>query len=139
MACLLQGVASVLEGFLPIYSAQLGGTHQDSGAVVHTGDCTTHPIHPKYVLWGCSLVILQAAPSWGRCLAEGNQGLPEHSEVWCYRLGSGSYSAKCYRGAQEAIWHHCEKLPRRVLNHYQLGPYKPGAFAGSAHQVNDVP
>ena len=64
----------------------------NSGAVVHTGDCTTHPIHPKYVLWGCSLVILQAAPSWGWCLAEGNQGLSQHSEVWRHRIGSGSYS-----------------------------------------------
>ena len=42
-------------------------------------------------------------------------------------------------GAQDPIWHHCEKLPRRVLNHHQLGHYKPGTFAGSAHQVNDVP
>ena len=29
------------------------------GRVVHTG-----PIHPKYVLWGCSLAIVQAAPFW---------------------------------------------------------------------------
>ena len=42
-------------------------------------------------------------------------------------------------GAQDPIWHHCEKLSRRVLNHHQLGHYKPGTFAGSAHQVNDVP
>ena len=26
-----------------------------------------------------------------------------------------------------------------VPNHYQFGRYKPGTFAGSAHQVNDVP
>ena len=43
------------------------------------------------------------------------------------------------RGAQEAIWHHGEKLPRRVPNHHQLGPYEPSTFAGSAHQVNDIP
>ena len=28
------------------------------------------------------------------------------------------------RGAQKAIWHHYEKLPRRVPNCHQLGPYK---------------
>ena len=27
------------------------------------------------------------------------------------------------RGAQKAIWHYCEKLPRRVPNHHQHGPY----------------
>ena len=43
------------------------------------------------------------------------------------------------RGAQEVIWHLCEKLPRHVTNHHQLGPYKPGTFVGSAHQVNNIP
>ena len=38
-----------------------------------------------------SLAILQAAPSWWHCPAEGNQGLLEHSELWRYRLGSGSF------------------------------------------------
>ena len=52
------------------------------------------PIHPKYALWGCSLAILHAAPSCWNCEAEGNQGLPQHGEVWCYHLGSGSYSRK---------------------------------------------
>ena len=33
------------------------------------GRLFTHgPIHPKHVLWVCSLAILQAAPSWWRCL-----------------------------------------------------------------------
>ena len=111
-------------------------------------------------LWGCSLAILPAAQSWGHCLAEGNIGLPEQGEVWRYHLGSGSYPrniawqmalrcfAKCpcranrsgfCQGAHEMIWHHCEKLSRRVPNHHQLGPYKPVTFAGSAHQVNNVP
>ena len=48
------------------------------------------PIHPKYVLWGWSLMILQAAQSWWCCLAEGNQGLPEHGGVLRYQRGSGN-------------------------------------------------
>ena len=57
--------------------------------------CLLHsPIHPKYVLWDYSLATLQAAPSWRHRPAEGNQGLPEHGEVWRYRLGSGSYHPK---------------------------------------------
>ena len=49
------------------------------------------PIYLKHVLWGHSLAILQAAPSWWYCLAEGNQGLPEHGDVWRYHLGNGNY------------------------------------------------
>ena len=100
-------------------------------------------IHPKYVLWGYSLAILQAAPPRWRYPPEGNQGLPDLGGVWRYCLGNGSYPrnsvcqmtlrcfAKCpcrthrwsiCRGAQEAKWHHCEKLPRRVPNHYRLEP-----------------
>ena len=159
MACLLQGVAGILQEFLPIYPAGLGGAHQDSGAAcpywwLHG------PINPKYGLWGCSLAILQAVTFWQHCPAVGNQGLLEHGEVWRYCLGSGCYprnvawkmTQRCFtkcpcrahwwgicRGAQEVIWRHCEKLPRRLPNHHQLGLYKPGTFAGSAHQVNDVP
>ena len=156
MACLLQGVAGVLQGFLPIHLPGLGGAHQDSGE-----GCTywwLHgPIHPKYFVWGCSLAILQAAPAWWRCPAEGNQGLPKHDDVWRYRLGNGNCPRnaawqmtlrcfpKCtsrahqggiYWEAQEAIWHYCEKLPRRVPNHHQLDPYKLVTFAGRAHQLN---
>ena len=79
---------------------------------------------------------------------------------WRYRLGSSSYPrnaawqmvlrcfAKCpcrahhwgiSRGVQETIWHHCEKHPRHVPKHHQLGPCKPDTFAGSAHQVSDIP
>ena len=67
------------------------------GIYVHSSSRTCQywwlhdPIHSKYVLWGCSLAILQAAPSWWHCLAEGNQGLPERGEVLCYRFGSGSH------------------------------------------------
>ena len=154
MACLLQGIAGVLQGFLPIHPSGLCAAHQHSG----TG-CPywwLHgPIHPKYVLWGCSLAILQAAPSWWRCSAEWNQGLSEHGGV-AYHLGSGNYprnaawqmSLRCFtkcpcrahqwsicRGAQETVWYHCEKFPRRVLNHHQLGPYNTGTVAGSAHQM----
>ena len=114
------------------------------------------PIHPKYIPWGCSLTILQAALSWWHCLAEGNQGLPEHGEVWRYRLGRGSYSrnvvwqmalrcfTKCpYRahwwsicgGAQDESWHHCETLSRRLPNRHLLGPYKPGTLDGNNHDV----
>ena len=117
------------------------------------------PIHPKYALWDCSQAILKVAPSWWRRLAEGNQGLPEHGEVWHYRHGRENYPrnaawqmalrclTKCpcraHRwgicwGAQEAIWHHCEKLLRYVLNHHQLGPYTPSNFAGSVYLVKDV-
>ena len=159
MACLLQGVAGILQGFLPIYPEGLGRAHQDSGAGcpywwLHC------PIHPKYILWGCSVGILQAAPSWWHWPVEGNQGLPEHGEGLHYRLGIGSHprnavwqmALRCFtkcpcrahwwgicRGAQQAIQHHCDKLPRCVPNHHQHGPYKPGTFAESAHQVNDIP
>ena len=77
-------------GILPIYPAGLGGVHQESGA-----GCPywwLHGlIHPKYALWGCSLAILQAAPSRWRCPDEGNQGLPEQCAVCRYRRGSCSY------------------------------------------------
>ena len=118
--------------------------------VVHTLHST---IHPKYILWGCSLAILQSAPFGWRFPAEANQGRSEHGEVWHYRLGRGSYHrnavwqmalrcfAKCScrahwwgicRGAKEAIsHHHFGKLPIRVPNHHQLGPYKRGTFAGA--------
>ena len=70
--------------------AGLGGAHQNSG--VGCSYWWLHgPIHPIYVLWGCSLAILQAAPSWWRCPAERNQGQPKVVEVWHYGLGSGSY------------------------------------------------
>ena len=101
------------------------------------------PNSSQYVLWGCSLAILQAALSWWRCPAAGNQGLPEHGELRRYHFGSSSYPqnatcqmtlrcfTKCpckahlqgiWKGAQEAIWHLCDKLPRCVPNHHQLGP-----------------
>ena len=109
---------------------------------------------------GFSLAILQAPPSWWRCPAKGNQGLPTHGDLWRYHLDSGNYPwnatwqmalrcfAKCScrahrwgicRGTQNAIWHHCEKLPWRVLSHQQVAPYKPDTFAGGVHQVNDIP
>ena len=53
----------------------------DSGA-----DCPYWWFHDQ----GCSLAILQAAPSWWRCPAEGNQGLSEHGKVLRYHLGNGS-------------------------------------------------
>ena len=34
-----------------------------------------------------------------------------------------------------SLYGNCGNVP----NHHQLGPYNPGTFAGSAHQVNDVP
>ena len=46
---------------------------------------------PKYVLWDCSLAILQAVPSCWCCPGEGNQGRPEHGGVCYFRVGSGSY------------------------------------------------
>ena len=42
MACLLQGVAGVVWGFLPIYPTGLGGVRQDSGRVIDPGDCMAH-------------------------------------------------------------------------------------------------
>ena len=46
---LATGVAGVLQGFLPIYSAGQSGAHQYSGA---GGPCwrLKGPVHPKYVL-----------------------------------------------------------------------------------------
>ena len=103
-------------------------------------------------LAGCS--ILMSLSCWRKSRT------PEHVEVWRYHLGSSYYhlnaawqmTLRCFAkcpcrahqwgicwGAHKTIWHHCEKLPRRVPKHHQLGPYKPGTFAGSAHQVNDVP
>ena len=93
MAWLLHGVAGVLQIFLPIYLAGLGGGHHESGA-----DCPywwLHGlIHPKYVRWGCILAIMQAAPSWWHCPADENQGLSEQSEMWHHSLGSGDYPRK---------------------------------------------
>ena len=54
------------------------------------GGLSTLMIHPKYVLWVCSLAIFQAAPSSWRCPAEENQRLHKHCEVWGYRLGNCS-------------------------------------------------
>ena len=103
-------------------------------------------------LAGCS--ILGTLPCWRKSRTTWA------GEVWRYRLGSSSYprnaawqmAIRCFAkwpckghqwgiccGAQEVIWHHCEKFPQSVLNHHQLGSYKPGPFAKSAHQVNDVP
>ena len=117
------------------------------GRVVLTGDCTAQII-PNMGLQSDNLA------GWRRCPTEGNQGLPKHSELWHYHLGSRSYprnaawqmTPRCFvecpcrahwwgicRGAQEAIGYHCEKLPRSVPTHHQLGHYKLGTFAGIAH------
>ena len=147
MARLLQRVAGVLQGFLSYIQQRLAELTKFLGRVVHTGDCTAQFI-PN--------IFLQTAPSWWRCPAEGNQGLPEHGWVWRYRLCSSGYPrndawqmalrcfAKCSwrahrlgicREPQEAIWHHCEKLLRCVPNHHQLGSYKPGTFAGHGNRA----
>ena len=132
ITCLLQGVAGVLQRLLFIIPAGLVGANRDSGA-----SCPYwwlhYTIHPRHVLWVCSLTILRAALFWWCCPAEGNQGLPEQGEMWCYRLGSGSYSRSAAwqmtlryfakgpckahwwcicRGAQESIWYQCEKPPQ---------------------------
>ena len=90
-----------------------------------------------------SLAILQAAPSWWRWRAKENQGLPEHCEGCRYRLRGGSYPrraawqmalrcfAKCpcrahwwgiYWGAEQMIWHYCEKLDNRYRTTTSLDP-----------------
>ena len=76
MSCWLQSIAGVLPGFLPIYPAGRVGW------MIHKGDCTAQFV-PKYVLWGCSLAILQTAPSWWRCPDEGKQGLSEQMALMC--------------------------------------------------------
>ena len=58
--------------------------------VAHTGDCMAQFI-PNMLYGCCSVATLQAAPSWWRCPAEGNQGLSKQGGVWHYRLDSGSY------------------------------------------------
>ena len=100
VACLLQGIAAALQGFLPIYPAGFGGAHQDAGAVCLYW-CLHGPINSKYNWWGWSLTILQAAPPRWRCPAERNQGLPEHGEAWRFRFGSGSYPWNAFR--QQAL------------------------------------
>ena len=78
--------------------------------------------------WGVALSwYIVSGISLKYCLANGTKVFRR-----AYRWG-------ICRGAQEAIWHQYEKLPRRVLNHHQLGPYKPSTFAGSTLQVNDIP
>ena len=119
MAWLLQCIAGILQGFLPIYPVGLGVAQQDCGAGcpcwwLHS------PIHPKYVLWGCSLAILQAAPSYWHCFAEGNQGLPEHGEVWRYHLWSSSYP-------RNVVWQKAlsfAKCPVELTGEVSVGEHK---------------
>ena len=54
------------------------------------------------------------------------------------KCSCGAHQLGICRGAQDTVWYDCEKLPKHVPNH-QLGPYKPGTFAGSPHQVSGVP
>ena len=49
VACLIQGVAGVLRGFLPIYSAGQSEAHQYSGAGCPCWRLSG-PVHTKYVL-----------------------------------------------------------------------------------------
>ena len=148
MACLLQGVAGILQGFLPIYPAGLGkltkrpNSSQICSMGLQSGDLVGRSILVTLSCWRKSRTT-QAR--WG---------------FWRYHLGSSSYAQntawqmalRCFskypcgphrwgisREVHEAIWHHCEKLPRHVPNHHQLRPYTPGTFAGSAHQVNNIP
>ena len=129
-------------GILPIYPAGLDEAHHDSWAVCSY--CWLHgPIHPKYVLWGCSLAILVKLLHLGDALLKEIKNYPKYCLANSTKLFA-KYPCRAHRwgirrGAQEAIWHHCEKLPRRVPNHHQLGPYKPGAFFGSAHRYTMYP
>ena len=74
-----------------IFAHSSGGLDSHKYTGVGYQYCWWHgPIHPKYVLWVCSLGILQAAPSWWRCPAEGDQVLPQHGDVWRYCLVSSN-------------------------------------------------
>ena len=136
MACLLQGVGGVLQGFLSIYPAGLGGAHQDSG--VGCPYWWWHgPIHPKYVLCGCSLATLQAAPSWRRCPVQGNQGLPEHSEVWRYCLGSGSYPGNAVWQMALRCFAKCPRIGRTVP--LLKPPQSPHCYLGAVDHATKIP
>ena len=83
VACLLQGIAGVLQGLLHIYSSGLGGAHQDSG--VGCPFWWLHgPIHPNmfygvavFFLFfaGCSILVM--LPCWRK--SRTNQGLGSSS------------------------------------------------------------
>ena len=61
-ACLLQDFAGILQRFLSIYQAGIGGAHRYSGVVVHTGDCTAQCIPNMFCgvrVWrSCRLIHL---------------------------------------------------------------------------------
>ena len=79
------------------------------------------PIHPKYILWSCSLAILQVAPSWWRCPAEGNQVLPEQGDVWRYRTGSGSYPWMLAGKGHLGVW---QNAPVDLITEVSVGEHK---------------
>ena len=116
--------------FCPFIQQSLAELTKILGRVVYTGDCTTQLIpNMVYVVtvWrSCRLLhlgdnallkVIKDYPSMVRC-----------GPCRAHRWGN-------YRGAQDVIWYYCEKLPRQVPNHHQLGPYKPGTFDGSANDV----
>ena len=160
MECLLQAFTSILQGFLPIYPTRLGGAHQHSGAVVHTGDFTTQFIPTMFcgvTVWRSYRLLhhgdvallkeIKDFPSWVRYSFIVLVAVVIYPRNTAWQIALRCF-AKCpcrahwwgiCRGAHEAIWHQCEKLPRLVSNHHQLAPYKPSTFAGKAHHVNDVP
>ena len=102
--------------------------------VVHTGDCMAQFIpNMFYGVWGCSPAILQVAPSWWCCLTEGNQALPKHGGVWHYCLRSGNFP-------KNAAWEMALRCFEKCLSRtHRLGIYKPGTFAGCAHQLSHIP
>ena len=143
MACLIQGVAELTK--ILGWDVHIGdGTarfipYMLYGAVVWRSCRRLHlgyvallkeiKDYPSTVRCGVIVLVAVVIPemvAWQmalRCFAK----CPSRAHRWCMS-----------RRALEAIWHHCEKLPRRVPNHNELGHYKPHTFPGSAHQVNHV-
>ena len=64
---------------------------------------------------------MQAAWSWWRCPDERNQGLPEHGEVWCYRLGSGSYP---WNEAWQMALRYFTNAPVELTSELSVGEHK---------------
>ena len=109
------------------------------------------PIHPKYVLWGCKsgdlagCSMLMTLPCWRK-----SRTTPSWWGV-AYHLVSGScpwkaawqmvlrYFAQCEVSGEVSVGEHKRRFGTIVKSSRDVCTGPPPAFAGSAHQVNNVP